>query len=100
MSMVLEMPTTYRDVPNDELDGIDGGIGAIAVIGIIGGALGIGGSLYAGGMAAGERAYHAGLRNKTYQKIKWQVRGAVAGMSPAGSPFIMAGFENKFYSMI
>ena len=100
MSMILEVPTSYRDVSTEELDEIEGGIGAVAVIGIITGAIGIGGSLYAGGMAAGERAYHAGLRNKTYQKIKWQVRGAVAGITPVGSPFIMAGFENKFYSMI
>jgi hypothetical protein len=100
MSMVLELPTAYRDVSSDELDDIEGGIGVPAVLGIITAAIGIGGSLYAGGRVAGERAYYAGLRNKTYQKIKWQVRAGVAGITPVGSPFIMSGFENKFYSMI
>lgn len=100
MSMILEMPASYGELARDELYEIEGGIGVGAVVGIIGGAMAIGGGLYHAGQIAGERAYHAGLRNKTYQKIKWQVRGAVAGMSPAGSPFIMSGFENKFYSMI
>lgn len=102
VSVVLEMPVTYTEVAAEELDDIDGGaIGTVgAVVGIIVGAWAIGGGLYHGGRAAGERAYYAGLRNKTYQKIKWQVRAAVFGMSPAGGGFVMAGFENKFYSMI
>jgi hypothetical protein len=100
MSVIMEMPTTYSVLADEEFDELEGGIGAGAVIGIIGGAMAIAGGLYHAGQVAGERAYHAGLRNKTYQKIKWQVRVGVAGMSPAGSPFIMSGFENKFYSMI
>jgi di/tricarboxylate transporter len=100
MSTVLEMPTRYTDLAPDELDELEGGIGAAAVIGIIGGAMGIGAGFYRAGQIAGERAYRAGLRNGTYQKIKWQVRGAVVGMSPVGGAIVMTGFENKFYSLI
>jgi hypothetical protein len=98
--MIMEMPASYSVLADEDFDDLEGGIGAAAVIGIIGGAMAIGGGLYHAGQVAGERAYRAGLRNGTYQKIKWQVRGAVFGLSPAGGAFIMTGFENKFYSMI
>lgn len=101
MSAVMELPASFVDVAEDELDQLEGGIGAGAVIGIIGGAMAIGGGLYAAGQVAGERAYRAGLRNRTYQAIKWSVRSGVNGLvGPVAAVVIMTGFENKFYSMI
>lgn len=100
MTTVLEMPDVFTDVEIDESSELEGGIGPAAVVGIVLGAMKIGQSLYGAGRVAGERAYRAGLRNGTYQKIKWQVRAGVVGFSPLGGPIVMAGFENKFYSMI
>lgn len=106
MSVVLQRPAESIDLHEGEFDELDGGIGPAAVIGIIGGAMAIGGGLYAAGQVAGERAYHAGLRNSYYQQIKWQVRSGVIGYASsiglAGSiagGIVMTGFENKFYSM-
>ncbi|ROS50500.1 hypothetical protein EDF50_2292 [Frigoribacterium sp. PhB24] len=61
----------------------------------------IGGSYYGMGQAAGERSYHAGLRNAEYQRVTWQVRSlALTACGAVGGPVFMTGFENKFYSMI
>lgn len=102
MSAVLEMPIRYATIVEDEFNDIEGGaIGVGAVVGIITAAIAVGGSYYAIGQVAGERAYYAGLRNPEYQQIKWGVRaGAVAAAGVVGGPIIMSGFENKFYSMI
>jgi hypothetical protein len=87
-------------VADEEFDEIEGGIGAAGVIAIIGGAMGIGAGLYTIGQVAGERAFHAGLRNRQYQSIKWSVRAGVNGFAgPIAGSILMAGFENKFYSM-
>lgn len=107
MTAVLERPSEYLDLLEEEFDDVDGGIGAGAVIGIIGGAMAIGAGLYGAGQVAGERAYYAGLRNPTYQQIKWQVRTGVIGISSSmglggaiAAGIVMTGFENKFYSMV
>ena len=73
---------------------------AVPILAIIGAAIAVGGSYYAMGERAGQRAYYAGLRNAEYQRVKWQVRGyLVAVFGPVGMPIFMTGFENKFYSM-
>ncbi|WP_460802799.1 hypothetical protein [Microbacterium sp. GXF6406] len=106
MTAVLERPSEYLDLFDEELDEIDGGITIGAVTAIVGTAIGTFGATYAAGQVAGERAYYAGLRNSYYQQIKWQVRSAVVGLSSsiglAGTALgatVMLGFENKFYSM-
>lgn len=101
MSAVLEMPISYTTIDEDEFDDIEGGITAGTVIGIIGAAVAVGGALYGAGQVAGERAYHAGLRNPKYQEIKWTVRtGVLASVGLVAGGIVMSGFENKFYSMI
>ncbi|KJQ55159.1 hypothetical protein [Microbacterium sp. SA39] len=106
MTAVLERPAGYLDLLDEEFDDIDGGITWGAVAAIVTTAVAAGGATYAVGQAAGERAYHAGLRNSYYQQVKWQVRGTVVGFASSiglvgtiAGALVMTGFENKFYSM-
>jgi hypothetical protein len=89
---------TLAAAPEEELAGDQER--AVPIFAIIGAALALGGSYYAMGERAGQRAYYAGLRNAEYQRVKWSVRSLVfSALGPVGMPIFMTGFENKFYSM-
>lgn len=99
MTATLEMPATYTDIVDADLDELDGG--AVPVLGIIAAVIAGGGAVYTMGQVAGERAYYAGLRNPEWQRVKWSARGTAVGLlGVVGGGIFMLGFENKFYSMI
>lgn len=73
---------------------------AVPILAIIGAVIAIGGSYSAMGREAGERVYHAGVRNAAYQQVKWKVRAAaVAACGAVGGAIFMTSFDNQFYSM-
>ena len=96
----LVMPNQFIEVTNEEMEYVDGGIAVGTIVHIVTGVIAVSGSSYGAGRIAGERAYYAGLKNKTYQKWKWRIRAAVVSLSPVTGTAFMLGFENKFYSMI
>jgi hypothetical protein len=95
-----EVSQSSVDLPISQQQGGQNETQAVPVLGIIAAVIAVGGAYSAMGRTAGERVYHAGLRNAEYQKIKWQVRAGVIGFcGVVGGPIFMTNFENKFYSM-
>ncbi len=100
MEMVL--PYRYADLTAQEMTRTEGSaLTTVSVIGIIAGCVTIGRGIYASGEYAGSKLYYAGYTNKQYQSQKWFVRAGVVGTFGliVGS-LLMAGFENKFYSLV
>ena len=97
---LLMLPASFEDVHEDEMEYLNGGVAVGPILGIVATVISISGATYGAGKIAGERAYYAGLRNSTYQKWKWQIRGAAIAVGSIAGGIFMIGFENQFYSMV